>query len=49
MGSWEVTEIKGGHKGEGDAWVAQSVKHLAVDFGADHDLTVRRIKPCAGL
>ena len=26
-------------------WVAQSVKHLILDFGSDHDLTVCEIKP----
>ena len=31
------------------AWVAQSVKRLALDFGSSHDLTVHGIEPCVGL
>ena len=27
------------------AWVAQSVKHLTLDFSSGHDLMVREIKP----
>ena len=30
-------------------WVAQSVQHLALDFGLGHDLTVHEIEPCVGL
>ena len=30
-------------------WVAQSVKHLTLDFSSGHDLTVREFKPCIGL
>ena len=30
-------------------WVAQSVKHLTLDFSSGHDLTVREFKPRAGL
>ena len=30
-------------------WVAQSVKHLILDFGSGHDLMVREFKPCIGL
>ena len=33
----------------GGAWVAQSVKHLALDFCSGHDLTVRRFEPRIGL
>ena len=29
-------------------WVAQSVKLPTLDFGSDHDLTVRRIEPSMG-
>ena len=29
-------------------WVAQLVKHLTLDFGLGHDLTVRRFKPPTG-
>ena len=29
--------------------MAQSVRHLALDFHSGHDLTVHRIKPCTGL
>ena len=29
----------------GGAWVAQSLKHLTLDFGSDHDLMVHKIKP----
>ena len=32
-----------------DAWVAQLVKRPTLDFGSDHNLTVREIKPRAGL
>ena len=28
-----------------DAWVAQSVKHLTLDFGSGHDLTVCETEP----
>ena len=28
------------------AWVAQSVKHLTVDFASGHDFTVCELKPC---
>ena len=31
------------------AWVDQLVKHLALDFGLGHDLTVREFEPCSGL
>ena len=31
------------------AWVAQLVKHLTLDFGSGHDLTVCGIKPRVGL
>ena len=34
---------------QGGAWVAQSVKHPTLDFGSDHDLTVREFKPLVGL
>ena len=27
------------------AWVAQSVKHPALDFGSGHDLTVHELEP----
>ena len=30
-------------------WVAQSLKHLALDFGLGHDLMVCEIKPCIRL
>ena len=30
-------------------WVAQSVKHLILDFSSDHDLTVCEFKPHTGL
>ena len=30
-------------------WVAQSVKHLALDFGSGHDLTVHEFEPHVGL
>ena len=30
-------------------WVAQSVKHPALDFGSGHDLPVREFEPCVGL
>ena len=33
----------------GDTWVAESVKHLILDFGSGHDLTVHEFKPCIGL
>ena len=33
----------------GGTWVAQSVKHLTLDFGSGHDLTVRGIEPRVGL
>ena len=29
--------------------MAQSVKHLTLDFGSGHNLTVRGFKPCIGL
>ena len=29
----------------GGAWVAQSVRHLALDFGSGHDLMVHEIEP----
>ena len=29
--------------------MAQSVKHLTLDFGSGHDLTVRGMEPCVGL
>ena len=29
--------------------MAQSVKHLTLDFGSGHDLTVREFKPHVGL
>ena len=31
------------------AWVAQSAKHLTLDFGSGHDLTVREMEPRVGL
>ena len=31
------------------AWVAQAVKHLTLDFGSGHDLTVYEFKSCMGL
>ena len=31
------------------AWVAQSVKHLTLDFGSGHDLTVHELEPHIGL
>ena len=31
------------------AWLAQSVKHLTLDLGSGHDLTVREFKPHIGL
>ena len=31
------------------AWVAQSVKHLTLDLGSGHDLTIREVKPHIGL
>ena len=30
-------------------WVAQSVKHLTLDFSSGHDLPVRGFKPCIRL
>ena len=30
-------------------WVAQLVKHLALDFGSGHDVTVHGIEPREGL
>ena len=33
----------------GGAGVAWSVKHLSLDFGSDHDLTVCEIEPHVGL
>ena len=30
-------------------WVARSVKHLTLESGSGHDLTVREIKPHVGL
>ena len=30
------------------AWVAQSPKHLTLDFGSGHALMVREFKPCVG-
>ena len=36
-------------EGLGGAWVAQSVKSLALDFGSGRDLTVRGFEPCVGL
>ena len=29
----------------GGTWVAQSVKHLTLDFSSSHDLTVRGMEP----
>ena len=29
-----------------DAWVAQLVRHLTLDFDSDHDLMVREIELC---
>ena len=29
--------------------MAQSVKHLTLDFGSGHDLTVHEFEPCIGL
>ena len=31
------------------AWVAQSVKHLTLDFSSGHDLMVHEIEPHCGL
>ena len=39
---------KGERKGR-DAWVAQLVKSLTLDFGADHDLQVLEFEPYVGL
>ena len=36
-------------EGGGGAWVAQLVKHSALGFSSDHDLTVCEIKPRTGL
>ena len=33
----------------GGAWAAQSVKHLTLDFGSGHDLTVSEIEHSFGL
>ena len=33
----------------GGAWVAQSLKHLPLDFGSGHDLTVRELEPCVSV
>ena len=33
----------------GGAWVAQLVKHPALDFGSGHDLTVWGMEPHVGL
>ena len=33
----------------GGAWVAQSVKHLTLDFASGHDLTVLEFEPYFGL
>ena len=30
------------------AWVAQSIKHLTLDLGSGHDLTVVRLSPMFG-
>ena len=30
------------------AWMAQSVKHLALDFGPGHDLRVVKLSPALG-
>ena len=30
-------------------WVAQSVRHITLDFGSGHDLMVRQFKPLMGL
>ena len=38
----------GKKKSLGGAWVAQSVKHLALDFGSGHDLRVVRLSPVLG-
>ena len=32
-----------------DARMAQSVRHLTLDFGSGHDLIVCEFKPCVGL
>ena len=32
----------------GGAWVAQSVKHLTLDFGSGHGLTFMRLSPASG-
>ena len=32
-----------------DAWVAQSVDHLALDFSSGHDLVVHWFQTCVGL
>ena len=31
------------------AWVAQSVKHLTLDFGSGHDLAIWEFKPRIGI
>ena len=33
----------------GGTWVVQSSKHLTLDFGTGHDLTVLEFKPHVGL
>ena len=33
----------------GGAWVAQSVKHLTLDFDSGHDLEVRGFEPQVGV
>ena len=42
---WYILEI---NKIFGGAWVAQSVKHLTLDFGSGHDLRVMRLSPSLG-
>ena len=34
---------------QGDAWMAQSVKHLTLDFGSGRDLTAHEFEPHVGL
>ena len=43
-----LIKTKGGG-GKRGAWVAQSVKHLTLDFGSGHDLMVPEFKPRIGL
>ena len=43
LSSWLIIPCHGG------AWVAQVVKHLTLDFGLGHDLTVCESEPHIGL